>query len=155
MSKRIIFILIFISSLSFSQGTWHFTSGIGIGFITKDVHLWKYEVENKFSTGFFIGAGYEYSINENFSIRTKFQFHQYYAKVTVNHIDVKGYNYNFELPLDIRYTFYKYWTASAGVSFQDYRELDDFELERSNNIRTNLILDIAYQFNNNFVVNIG
>ena len=155
MKYKITSLIIFTTILSYSQSTWHFTAGTAFGFITKDIKIWKHSVTNKHSYGLYAGAGYEYSFTDHISARAKIQFHQYYSKVFVNNIEVSGYNYNFELPIDVRYTFYKTWTVGAGVSFQDYRERSEFELDRSNNIRTNLIINGSYQFKNNWTVDLG
>ena len=146
-------LLVVLSSITFAQSTWHFSAGTTIGFVSKDVYLWKYEVTNKHSLGVFAHAGYEYTFFEKYSVRIKAGINQYYANIKVNGMEVKGYNYHLELPVDLRYTYKKRYIFGAGVAFKDYRSLEDQAMVKSNNVRLDLILSFEYQFNKHWAGN--
>ena len=153
MKQLIKIILVLMPLISISQSTWHFNTGFAIGYNSYDISLWKYKVENHPSIGAFINVGYEYSLNEHFSGRIMAGFHQYHAKATINDIEVSGYNYNFEVPIEFRYTFYKNWTIGTGISLQDYRDRDDLAMLNSYNLRANFIFTTEYHFHKNWTVN--
>jgi len=140
-------LLIVFSSVVFAQSTWHFSAGTSLGFISSDVYLWKYEVTNKISYGVYAQAGYEYTLFEKYSVRAKVGINQYYAKVKINNIDIKGYNYHLELPVDLRYTYKDRFIFGAGIAIKDYRSLEDQAMVKSKNMRFDLILGLEYQFN--------
>lgn len=121
------------------------STGFIIGFNNNTTMLWEYEVENFTTSGVFFQAGYSYYFLDKFYLSVEPGIQQYYDKVKINNVDVKIYGFNLELPFSLGYAFHNKWEGFLGYSLQNYREMDDMELLKSNNIRENVFIGTRYQ----------
>jgi len=145
-NKIIIIFFMFLSPIIFAQSIIGLSTGEIMGFNVKPVYLWKYEVDEVPSIGGYIYVGYKYKFKKPIYIRSGLGFMQYYAQVSINKSTVKGYSNNFLLPIAVGYVYNDKWSGEAGVSLQDYRGRDDFAMQKSYNLRTNLIFGVSYMF---------
>lgn len=153
--RRIILVIVlgFIGSQSFAQSSFNISAGGTVGYNFQSVHLWKYQVQAKPSIGYYLHVGYEYGFLKNFGIRGQLGFHQFYASATINNSKVSGFDYNVVIPIDLRYYFLDRWSVEAGVSFQNYRDFEDFAAKKSNNLRTNFIAGSSFRLTENIYLN--
>lgn len=157
LKKAIFLLLIFCMSISVSaKGKWNLGVGSTFGYNPSELYIWDYSVEKTFSSGFYVKIGYEWTLFKNFGIGVFPGFQQHYDEVGINSINVEIFSYNFDLPVEIYYHFYKDWSVYAGVSLQDYRVIEEFALERSYNARLNLNLGLSYYcFNPHWSMELG
>jgi len=141
-----------LSTNVMSKSRWSLKSGISMGFHMEPVYLWKYKLHSNVSSGIYLSAGYEYFITPKLAIGTHPTFYQYYNAVTINDIKVKGFQYTVELPLFVRYRFYNKWSAYLGSSIKNYRDFEDQSLEKSSNIRVDLLLGGTYRIHEKFAI---
>ena len=146
--KQIILVFIFILSLQLTaQNKWIVTAGGALGFNNTTTSLWKYEIKNKTTSGVFFQAGYSYNFYKKFSFAVEPSIQQYYDVVKIDDVKVSVFAYSLKLPLSIAYRLHKKWDVFLGYSFQNYRELKDMELLKSNNIRENIFIGTRYHLN--------
>ena len=144
--KLLIFIILILSAFQLhAQSKVIISSGFIIGFNNNTTTLWQYEVENFTTSGVFFQAGYSYYFLDKFYLSAEPGIQQYYDKVKINNVDVKIFGYNLELPFSFGYAFHKNWEGFLGYSLQNYREMDDMELLKSNNIRGNVLIGTRYR----------
>jgi len=153
--KLLLVTFVFMSSHLFSQNILGVSAGAVSGFNTGDVYLWEYKVEEKPSIGYYVLFEYRYQFKFPVYIRTGVGFQQFYSKVVIKDSKITGYSNNFLLPIAVGYNINDKWNIDAGVSFQDYRDRDDFALMKSNNLRTNITFNVSYEFMPNFEANFG
>ena len=139
----------------FAQSIIGVSSGLITGFNTQPVYLWKYKVEETPSIGGYIFVGYKYKFKKSIYVRSGLGFMQYYGQVKVHESTIKGYSNNFVLPVAVGYFFNEKWSGELGVSFQDYRGRDDFAMQKSYNLRTNIIFGASYEFMPGFTIDLN
>lgn len=151
--KHIILVFIFLLSFQITaQNKWILTAGGALGFNNSTTYLWKYEVKNTTTSGVFFQAGYSYNFYKKFSFAVEPGIQQYYDVVKIDDTKVSVFAYSLKLPMSISYKLHKKWQVFFGYSFQNYRELEDMELLKSNNIRENLFLGTRYHFKRHWAI---
>jgi len=153
--KLLLVSFVFMSSYLYSQNILGASAGVVSGFNSDDVYLWEYKVEEKPSIGFYAMFNYRYQFKFPVYVRTGIGFQQFYSEIVIKDSKITGYSNNFLLPIAVGYNINDKWNIDAGVSFQDFREREDFAAMKSNNIRTNITFNVSYEFLPNFEANFG
>lgn len=146
MTKKVLVLLLFVNSATlFAQSSFNLSGGLTIASNFEQVQLWKYSLNANPAIGFYAAVGYEYGFLEKFGIRGQIAFNQFYSQSTVNNSTIHLNEYAFLIPIDIRYYITPQWSVEAGATIQTYRDIDDFSVDKSHNIRTNLNLGASHR----------
>lgn len=151
----IIGILLVLCIPGSAKGKWSAGIGTVSGYNTKELKLWKYSANTTFSKGLYFNLGYELSMGQKFSASIRPGILQHSNIIEIDEIEISGYSYNFNIPIDIHYRFLPRWSTYIGFSIQDYRPIKDMALNKSDNIRLNLNLGLNYHFNDTFSIELS
>ena len=134
-----------ITGLNLSAQSRIFASGFGVvGYNHEEIKLWKYEFESSPSIGYQLGIGYQYYYKNKYFAKTGLYGKQSFAKFKINNEEGNGTSYSAEIPVSLGLRFYKDWEVSAGVSWQNYKDVSEFDINSSYNIKTNILGSASY-----------
>jgi len=147
LSTFIIILIVLISSEITAQSKVFISANTVIGYNDESIDIWKYKFENSYSVGYEIGIGYQYYYKEKYFVKTGIHLRQMFSNFEVNNVQGKGTSYTGIIPLELGLKLYDDFEISTGVSFQNYKDLSDFDINSSYNIRYNLIVSGSYWIN--------
>lgn len=151
--KKIFTIILFstlISSGVFAQSR-VFVSGYAIiGYNDVSIDVWKYSLDNSVSIGYLVGASYQYYYKEKYFVKSGLYLQQSFAKFEVNNIKGNGTSYTGVIPIEIGMKFLEKYEIATGISMRNYRDISEFDISSSGNIRTNFVISGSYWINDNW-----
>lgn len=147
LSSFIIIFIVLVSSNITAQSKIFISANTMIGYNNESIDVWKYKFENSTSLGYEVGIGYQYYYKEKYFVKTGLHLRQMFSNFELNNIQGKGTSYTGLIPLELGLKFYDKFEVSTGVSIQNYKDISEFDISSSHNIRYNLIVSGAYKIN--------
>ena len=136
-----------ISSGVFAQSRVFVSGSAVIGYNDISMNIWKYSIENSASIGYLVGASYQYYYQEKYFVKAGMYLQQSFVRFKINNTEGNGTSYTGVLPIELGVKFLEKYEVATGISITNYRDISEFDISSSNNIRTNFVISGSYWIN--------
>ena len=145
LKKLIIIILLFCTTISYSQNEFQIESNLGFLY-QKDITLNNEKIKSTGDFGARIGANYLRRFNNNMYLETGLFLKYATGSYKIETIDFTFNSIRMQVPLYVGYQINDLWRFNLGASVENNKDFEDLAFFLEENLRYDFLVKVAYNY---------